>query len=336
MGYDLIYENESYRSVEAGPDDVCVVVVNYNQERFIADCLWSIDAQSYRSIRVVLFDDCSDDRSLDVLLPIAESMSLPVAVYRNRENSHICRTLNNALEVARGKYYSCIAADDYWGERKIETQVEMLKHAPENVCGVCSDAVYVDEGKNVLANSYITDVLKRERPAGYVTYRDLLRGNIIPAHSILLRLNMVREAGGYDERMIYEDWDLWLRLAQEYTFLFQDETHVYYRKVGSGISTNILNPFNRSWNETNYLIYKKQFESKRVPQDDIPYLKHQLKKTALRLYEQKSGYAFPALIHAYYRTRNVSLAVVIVKYLMRTVFPSRGADHMKTRGKCPS
>lgn len=65
----------------------------------------------------------------------------------------------------------------------------------------------------------------------------LLRQCWIPAASVLLSTEAVREVGGYDERWFFEDYDLWLRLAAHGEFLLVDESLVDFRERDTSLGS---------------------------------------------------------------------------------------------------
>ena len=62
-----------------------------------------------------------------------------------KKNKGICRSLNEALSVANGKYISMVASDDVWLPDKMERQVEILESQPASVGVLYSDAFQMDE-----------------------------------------------------------------------------------------------------------------------------------------------------------------------------------------------
>ena len=88
----------------------------------------------------------------------------------------------------------------------------------------------------------------------------------------LLRTDCVRAVGGYDESLVYEDWDLWLRLAERYDFFFHDEIHAKYRRVPASLSNTLSRPNSpdRIWSDV--LILEKCARSPRLgPRQSHPH-----------------------------------------------------------------
>src|SRR6478672_722517 len=104
-----------------GHPTVSAIALCYNHERFVIDCLESIKAQSYRPLQLIITDDSSSDSSRETIQSwITRNASLDITFLAHTENKGICRTLNEALAVSRGKYISMVATDDQWQSKKLE------------------------------------------------------------------------------------------------------------------------------------------------------------------------------------------------------------------------
>jgi glycosyltransferase involved in cell wall biosynthesis len=90
---------------------VSVVLPCYNAELFIEQALNSITNQSYQNLEIIVIDDASDDNSGAIVLKIAKLDSRIVYI-RNKDNLKLIRTLNLGIDIAKGKYFARMDADD--------------------------------------------------------------------------------------------------------------------------------------------------------------------------------------------------------------------------------
>jgi GT2 family glycosyltransferase len=86
---------------------VSVVVVSWNSERFIADCLTSIKMQSYNPIEIIVVDNGSEDRSIDLIKQAHKEIKL----IKNNTNMGFCHANNQGLTYAQGDYIFFLNAD---------------------------------------------------------------------------------------------------------------------------------------------------------------------------------------------------------------------------------
>src|ERR1035437_9840246 len=93
---------------------VSMIVLSYNQCRYVLETLESVKAQTYNATQLIIVDDCSSDDSVATIEHWLQENRIHCAFIRHKENQGICKSLNDALAVANGKYISMIAADDVW------------------------------------------------------------------------------------------------------------------------------------------------------------------------------------------------------------------------------
>ncbi len=109
---------------------VSVVLPCYEAERFLAEALNSLLAQTYGRLEVLAIDDGSGDETLGILKEFA-ARDERVRVLRNPENQGVIRTLNRGVAEARGEIIARMDADDVAAPTRIERQVEVLARRPE-------------------------------------------------------------------------------------------------------------------------------------------------------------------------------------------------------------
>lgn len=107
---------------------ISVFIPVYNCEEYIEQAVQSILAQTYKNIEVILVDDCSTDRTCEVINSIQDSR---IYLYKNSCNMGIPYTRNRGLELARGEYLAFLDADDYSYPLRLEHSLRFLQENPE-------------------------------------------------------------------------------------------------------------------------------------------------------------------------------------------------------------
>ena len=120
---------------------VSVLVPAYNAERHIAGTVTSALDQTYPDVEVIVVDDGSTDRTLEVLRPLEDRGVRVIA----QQNAGACAARNRALGEARGDYLQYLDADDLLSPDKIERQVGLLAESPRGCLAVCG-TVYFEDG----------------------------------------------------------------------------------------------------------------------------------------------------------------------------------------------
>lgn len=125
--YDrIVQEAKGPRPVgEIGGPLVTVIVPAFNAEQMIGTTLRSLLAQTWRNIEVIVSDDCSTDRTCEVVEGFART-DARVRLLRGQRNSGPYVARNLALQAAKGELVTCNDSDDWSHSRKIEIQARHL------------------------------------------------------------------------------------------------------------------------------------------------------------------------------------------------------------------
>jgi glycosyltransferase involved in cell wall biosynthesis len=197
----------------------------------VVECLEGVKAQQYPNLELIVHDDASGDDSAAIIQKWLEKCDVPNRFLRQEKNQGICRSMNYALSHASGKYISGIAADDVWLPGKLLKQVELMERLPNEVGIVYSDALQMNERGELLPRKFIeTHRRFKMMPEGNI-HKILWEGNFIPAMTTLVRHECYKKVGPFDETLLYEDWDMWLRLSRSFEFVYLPEASAKYRFV---------------------------------------------------------------------------------------------------------
>lgn len=208
---------------------VSIISPAYNHERYIADCIRSVQAQTYPHWEMLIVNDGSTDNTSKVAESFASND--PRIKIFSRDNIGIMRlaeTYNFALSKSAGKYISILECDDVWEEDKLALQVQALESDERRV---------VAWGRARSANADLT-VITGESPSGTAaekpfytndppgTFLNLLyRENCITALTITARKDALESVGGFRQSFDLPLVDLptLLALSLKGTFYFEDK-----------------------------------------------------------------------------------------------------------------
>ncbi len=230
---------------DSGAPLVSVIATCFNHERYVERCLASIRAQTYPQTEVIICDDASTDRSPELIREWVRREAMDCRLILHEKNVGLCATLNEALAAASGQFVAMIATDDLWLPEKTEVQVRQFHDVPRCVGVLYSDALLVNPEGTVLSGTFIEGLraarsprlcARFQRPPEGDIARVLLRGNFIPAMTTLVRKECFERVGPYDEDLVYEDFDMWLRIARHYEFRFTPGPLAYYRVVPTSLA----------------------------------------------------------------------------------------------------
>lgn len=185
---------------------VTIAVPSYQHEKFIQDSILSIINQDYLNIELIIIDDGSSDSSVNKIEELIETCEKRFVrfEFRHRPNRGLCATLNEALEWARGDFFSPIASDDVLKEKKISFLVGM--HQEVEAAVIFGSAEVIDEN-----NKIKKEIINQKEHF----FNDLIQFKNMPlAAGSLMRTNKIRSVGGFDESIKLEDLYMWLKLTQ--------------------------------------------------------------------------------------------------------------------------
>lgn len=206
----------------SGSPLVSVLFTSYNHAPFVERALDSILAQDLDDYELFISDDCSVDGSADVIRAWLARTGVEAVVDLRDRNIGLCAGRNRTLAQARGTFVACLSGDDWYEPDRLSRQVAFFREQADDVAAVYSDVRVVNEDGSVRLESYLTDLLGSKAPPDGWVFADLHRGNVLPAQGVMMRRSALAAVGGYDENLAFEDWDMWLRLADRFRFRFAD------------------------------------------------------------------------------------------------------------------
>jgi glycosyltransferase involved in cell wall biosynthesis len=216
-----------------GPS-ITVAIPAYQAERFIAETLESILAQTHAPDEVIVVDDGSTDGTAREL----ERFGDRIRVIR-RPNGGCAASFNTAFRAARCEFVAECGADDIWEPYKLERQLEALTAHPEIDIAFGAARVFgTAHGCWGMPSSESLDagILDRRSFA-----RTMYRLNPICPSTLLIRRSLYERLGPFVEDIGTEDYEYWMRsLRGGAVFYYDPETLVRYRRHDANASSNHL------------------------------------------------------------------------------------------------
>lgn len=205
---------------------VSVLMPVYNGERYLAEAVSSILAQSFQDFELLIMNDGSTDRTAVVL---NEFLVDPrVRLITNPKNLGLIASLNIGLGACRAPLIARMDADDIAMPDRLQKQCQRMTEEPG--LGVLGGQVQV-------IDEYGGPIGRFEYPLDDTSIRKCLEHTSPFAHpAAMIRADLLRQVGGY--RVFYkhcEDFDLWLRLAEITCMANLDDVLLRYRQHGQNI-----------------------------------------------------------------------------------------------------
>jgi glycosyltransferase involved in cell wall biosynthesis len=226
---------------------VSVIIPAYNCEAYIARAVQSVFDQHHTDLELIVVDDGSSDATVQALAPFRNRLHLI-----QQPNAGVAAARNAGLRRARGDLIAFLDADDWWEPARLSAQLAALAQFPDAGM-VFSEFAVADSAGTILmqhgirwkyrsirdadstpwemifGDSAVVSWREEERNERQATVyhgriaRRLFTGNFVNTCSVLLRREVVEQAGEFDLTLdTEEDYDYWLRVANKWPLAYVD------------------------------------------------------------------------------------------------------------------
>jgi glycosyltransferase involved in cell wall biosynthesis len=212
---------------------VSIVVPLYNHAQYIEFALESFLNEGYPRLEVVILDDGSSDNSYEVAKRWLEKNSgaFENTILEQQENQGITKTLNRLVKLSNGQFIATVASDDALLPGGIIARITALESNPTWLA-VFADANLIDENGIILAQSAMQNLYQVNKKAllddRFRAMELIIRWSAC-GPTFMARRTAYDSIGWYNENLIFEDRDYYLRLLAQNTLGFIDMPVAFYR-----------------------------------------------------------------------------------------------------------
>jgi LmbE family N-acetylglucosaminyl deacetylase/glycosyltransferase involved in cell wall biosynthesis len=210
---------------------VSVIIRTCNRPGAVAQAVQSVLDQTWQGMEIIVVNDGS---SIPDLPP---SPRVPIRVFTTQECFNRSHAANLGWKHAKGTMISFLDDDDLFSSFHIENLITAMDKEPW--CSIVYSGVIAQDDKG----------RKTKLPCPEFDLSRLLKENLFPIHGALVRKKALEAIGGFDESLdIFEDWDLWIRLALEgysfspvkiWTALYRKHSHGTLEKIPFGTKKDL-------------------------------------------------------------------------------------------------
>ena len=216
--------------------NVSVLMITYNQEKFIAQAIESALTQQVNfEYEIVIGEDCSTDRTREIVISYLKQYPDKIRVLLPDKNLGMLHNFSQTFNACRGKYIAILEGDDYWtSPYKLQKQVDFLDNHPE--CSFCFHnalMLYDDIRQNRLFH------IKQMNE--FYGIEDLLYENFIPTSSTVFRNGLFGTLPDWFYALKMGDWALHILNAQYGKLGYINEVMECYRIHSGGVWTSLGN-----------------------------------------------------------------------------------------------
>ena len=193
---------------------------------YIRLAIVSILEQSEINFEFIIILDCPERNDVEKLIMNFHDSRL--ILLKNKKNLGLAKSLNIALDHAKGIYIARMDADDIAKKDRFEKQIKLLKNTDADV--VSCRAIFIDDHGNIIGK--MKPIRKNN------INKKLPIKNVILHPGVMMKKEAVIEVGLYREFPVCQDYDLWLRmLTKKKLILISNVYLMYFRRYSDSISS---------------------------------------------------------------------------------------------------
>jgi glycosyltransferase involved in cell wall biosynthesis len=237
---------------------ISVVIPALNAERFIAEAIASVQAQTLAVAEVIVVDNGCSDRTAE----IASEMGAVVIAESQRGLS---AARNAGIRRSSQPWIALLDSDDLWDARKIERQWEAVQACPDAGMIACYFRVF--EGDSVIVEN--SEEVTQQRWAGYqgrkitndqYSYFPKIESDFFPrflpsCSDALIRRDVFATVGLFDDAVPYnEDFEFFMRVLARYPLAIVEQTLISCRRHEGKHSFNLQGMRDSLFTVVNYML----------------------------------------------------------------------------------
>lgn len=213
-------------NVSCNPEVSVIMSVFNTKEKYLRQAIESILNQSFKDYEFIIFNDCSDEKTAQILRQYKDQR---IRLIENEENKGLTKNLNAGLNIAKGKYIARMDSDDISLHHRLKIQYSyMERHIEVDILG------------GMVLNNNTKDVYWKYFPQEWRRV-NMLFGNYGICHpTAFLRTEFLRK-----NRILYnenyskaQDYELWTRILKLGKMAVCNKPVLYYRCHDGQISKN--------------------------------------------------------------------------------------------------
>lgn len=231
---------------------ISIILPVFNGEKYLAEAINSCLEQTYKEIEVIVVNDCSTDRTLEIVNKFI-AQDERVRLINNSENKKLPASLNIGHEEVKGGYITWTSDDNIYQKDAIHKMYTTLAEANSDIV-YCDYLIIDDEG--------VITGQARLKPIEYLMFYGVIGA------CFLYKKEVYERNKGYNEKLfLVEDYDFWLRAMKHSSYCKVDNPGYYlYRYHENSLTTrmkfdqNLKNQFLSNL----YKLYDSLFNDTRI------------------------------------------------------------------------
>ena len=213
-----------------------IVIANYNNAKFIKECIESLNSQTYRDLEIIFFDDNSKDNSLEIIREFKDVTVIENTIQTDFGSLNQINAFKKAIELSSGEIIFFLDSDDYFHEKKIEKIINKFLYDNNKMIIFDFPIILNESGKT----------FKKKSNNIFKSYW----GYIHPTSCISIRKSFVEKVFESTSGNKFTDiwFDLRILLFAKYLHKYNviNDNLTYYRQTKGNVSSK-FSKFSKRW-----------------------------------------------------------------------------------------
>jgi glycosyltransferase involved in cell wall biosynthesis len=209
---------------------VSVLMITYNQEKYIAQALDSVLMQEVDfEYEIIIGEDCSTDGTREIVVDYQQRHPDKISLLLPEKNLGMMQNFIQTYHACTGEYIAILEGDDFWTcSTKLQTQVNFLDSHPESAISFHTTKVFFEDDS---APEYLFPLNHRETSS----LEELLEHNFIQTCSVVFRNRLFGDFPEWFFTCIVGDYPLHIFNAEHGNIGFIKDVMAAYRIHSGGV-----------------------------------------------------------------------------------------------------
>ena len=215
------------------PPLISVIIPAYNATATLRQTVRSVLDQTHRHLEVWVIDDGSTDRTAALVAELQREWQDDRLKIARFENGGQAIARNRGIDLSQGELIAFLDADDTWTPTKLADQLAALTENPQAAVAYSWTDYVDDHGHKLHRGSYVA-------LSGWVLAPLVVVNFLENGSNPLVRRSAIAQVGTFNPALVpSEDWDLWVRLAEQFEFVAVPKVQILYRVSATSQSANV-------------------------------------------------------------------------------------------------
>jgi len=201
-----------------------IIIPCYNSEETIERALESLAEQTNRDFNVIIVDDGSSDKTVEVAEGCASKNGLSLITVTHEVNKGTAAAMNTGVSASANDWITFLGSDDRLDRSWLDDMIAVKEREPEYDVYACTAYLIDTDGVSIHH--------KKGMDSGEIKLSDIYVRNMILSAGCFVKRQMFCDVGGFTVGMYNEDYDLWMRVLAKGYKIYEEINPLYYYYIG--------------------------------------------------------------------------------------------------------